>query len=289
MALHADRPDGGRRDACCRRAASAMMKVKSSHQSSRGRCSAQPGCGTIILCGLAALATISPVRVDQHALRFERADVDAEIVLHWMIVVAVEAEFRVDPLQCRRRAAASGRRGRRGRRPRARNACSAPGSRDRSPRRPRRRAAHRRNRSARRYGRFAAAACFSAFAVVSNSATSAGCGMVPFSVPRPWKLNTCSSPGPPPSRTSPRAVMSGVSVARIRSSWMAMSGFSACAAVKRAAQVELLLHREDEMHRRPLRARPSARAPLRRITAQPARSSTDVPAMRSPASSSTRG
>ncbi len=36
------------------------MKVKSSHQSSRGRCSAQPGCGTIILCGRAALATIRP-------------------------------------------------------------------------------------------------------------------------------------------------------------------------------------------------------------------------------------
>ena len=31
-----------------------LMKVKSSHQSSRGRCSAQPGCGTSILCGLAA-------------------------------------------------------------------------------------------------------------------------------------------------------------------------------------------------------------------------------------------
>jgi hypothetical protein len=36
------------------------MKVKSSHQSSRARCSAQPGCGTIIWCGLAALAAMRP-------------------------------------------------------------------------------------------------------------------------------------------------------------------------------------------------------------------------------------
>ena len=38
-------------------------------------------------------------------------------------------------------------------------------------------------------------------------------------------------PGPAPSFTSPRCVMSGVSVARMRSSWIATSGFNACAAV----------------------------------------------------------
>ena len=85
-------PDGAaaRRPGCrtarrrCRRAAFAMMKVKSSHQSSRGRCSAQPGCGTIILCGFGGARDDLAVAVDQHALRFEGADVDAEIVLHWM-------------------------------------------------------------------------------------------------------------------------------------------------------------------------------------------------------------
>ncbi len=37
-----------------------QMKVKSPHQSCFGRCSAQPGCGTSILCGFDALATMRP-------------------------------------------------------------------------------------------------------------------------------------------------------------------------------------------------------------------------------------
>ena len=38
-----------------------QMKVKSPHQSCFGRCSAQPGCGTSILCGFEAVATILPL------------------------------------------------------------------------------------------------------------------------------------------------------------------------------------------------------------------------------------
>ena len=37
------------------------MKVKSPHQSCFGLCSAQPGCGTSILCGFEAVATILPL------------------------------------------------------------------------------------------------------------------------------------------------------------------------------------------------------------------------------------
>ena len=78
-----DRPDGG--GATLLSASSLrVMKVRSSHQSSFGRCSAQPGCGTIISCGLAALATISAVRIDKDTFRFERADIDAEVMPHWM-------------------------------------------------------------------------------------------------------------------------------------------------------------------------------------------------------------
>ena len=38
-----------------------QMKVKSPHQSCLGLCSAQPGCGTSILCGFEAVATILPL------------------------------------------------------------------------------------------------------------------------------------------------------------------------------------------------------------------------------------
>ena len=109
-----------------------VMNVRSSHQSSRGRCSAQPGCGTIISCGLAALATISPLVVDQHALRFERADVDAEIVLHWM--KSSRSRLNFASIRCKRGDEQPRQllRGRRGRRPRATNACSAPEIRHRS-------------------------------------------------------------------------------------------------------------------------------------------------------------
>ena len=130
------RPRGSRRaPPATREAASWQMKVKSSHQSCFGRCSAQPGCGTSILCGFAAVATILPAAVDEDALRFEGADIDAEIVVHWTkssrsrLKPASIAAMRLDEQRGQLR------RDRRGRRPRARNACSAWESRDRSRRR----------------------------------------------------------------------------------------------------------------------------------------------------------
>ena len=128
----ADRAD--RRSARCRLSASSLrlMKVKSPHQSSRGRCSAQPGCGTSILCGLRR-ARDDPRRRRRRArpsIRTSRCRCrDSSSLVE---VVAVETEARVDPAERRRRAAASGARDRRDRRPPARNACSASGSRDRS-------------------------------------------------------------------------------------------------------------------------------------------------------------
>ena len=58
-------------------------------------------------------------------------------------------------------------------------------------------------------------------------------------------------PGPPPSTTSPRLVMSGVSEARIRSIWMAISGCSTCAAVTAPRRLNSSCVEEDDMHGRP--------------------------------------
>ncbi len=66
-------------------------------------------------------------------------------------------------------------------------ASSASESRHRSRRRPCPPAAHSSDRSAHRSGRERCSAMPSASAVSSNRRTICGCGITPFSVPRPWK------------------------------------------------------------------------------------------------------
>ena len=57
-----------------------LIAVKSFHQSSRGRCSAQPACGTIMRWGRLASATVRPL--SSTALARISADINAEIMAH---------------------------------------------------------------------------------------------------------------------------------------------------------------------------------------------------------------
>ena len=181
----------------CRPAARAMMATKSPHQSSSGRCSAQPGCGTSISCGRVAEATTRPVGIGDDALGLEGADVDAERV-------------------------GQGARSARGPAPMPSSAASSSVTRPRY-----RRGSHdlqRRVRVAHRHAQVEAGHALGAHELdvaevgqqtgvgralqrqaapaarpPPSACTSAGCGMTPLSVPRPWNENIDIA-GPPPER-----------------------------------------------------------------------------------------